>query len=308
MNLYSTVVGDNNAGDLASATASGGDGFIVGYSLVEDPGTATYGESPAGTNLVGDDPALLPLGDFGGPTETQPPANSSPVIDVGANPLALTDDQRGEPRTTDLPPVNPNDGTDMGAVELQALQAPNTSIDSGPDGRFVVRSSTVTFRFSANQPGSTFECSLDGGAFEACTSPRQLTGLANGSHTFAVRASADGIEDPTPATATFTVDTAGPPDTKPPITTIEKAPKRKVKTAKGKAKVKVAFTSNEPDSTFQCKVDKGKFKPCGSPLTAKLKAKTGKGAKHTIQIRAVDAAGNVGEPVEVRVKVIRKKG
>ena len=229
------------------------------------------------------------------------------MLDVGANPLALADDQRGEPRTTDLPPVNPNDGTDMGAVELQALQAPNTSIDSGPDGRFVVRSSTVTFRFSANQPGSTFECSLDGGAFEACTSPRQLTGLANGSHTFAVRAVADGIEDPTPATATFTVDTAGPPDTKPPITT-SRNPQAQGQDGEGQGQGEGRFTSNEPESTFQCKIDKGKFKPCESPLTAKLKAKTGKGAKHTIQIRAVDAAGNVGEPVEVRVKVIRKKG
>ena len=307
VNVYSSVAGDNSAGDLASAPASGGDGFIVGYSLVENPGTASYSSSPTGTNLVGDDPALLPLGDFGGPTETQAPANSSPVIDAGANPLTLASDQRGEPRTTDLPPANPNDGTDMGAVELQAIAAPNTRIDSGPDGRFVVRSSTVTFRFSADQPGSTFECSLDGGAFEPCTSPRQLTGLSNGAHTFAVRATSDGIADPTPATATFTVDTSGPPDIKPPVTTVDKAPKRKIKTSRGKAKVKVAFSSNEPESTFQCKIDKGVFKACQSPLTAKLKAKTGKGAKHSILIRAVDAAGNVGEPAEVKVKVIRKQ-
>jgi CSLREA domain-containing protein len=312
VDVYSSIVGDNTANGAANDMGNGApvvpdDGISVGYSLVEAPGTAAVKESPTGTDIFGEDPELLPLGDFGGPTETHMLANSSPAIDVGANPLSLTTDQRGAPRTTDLPPVNPNDGTDMGSVELEEIAAPNTTIDSGPDGRFVVRSSTVTYNFSADQPGATFECSLDGGPFQPCTSPHQITGLENGSHTFAVRATADGITDPSPATATFTVDTSGPPDTKAPVTTIEKAPKRKIKTKKGKAKVKVAFSANEAGSTFQCKVDRGAFKPCASPLRVKLKAKLGKGAQHKILIRAVDVAGNVGEPVEVAVRAIRKK-
>ena len=55
---------------------------------------------------------------------------------------------------------------------------PETLIDSGPDG--TVASTSATFSFSANEAGGTFECRLDDAAFEACDSPIELTGLAEG--------------------------------------------------------------------------------------------------------------------------------
>ena len=56
----------------------------------------------------------------------------------------------------------------------------------------------VTFTFTANEPGVTFNCSLDTAPFAACTSPVTVSGLALGNHTFRVRArdAAGNFENP----------------------------------------------------------------------------------------------------------------
>ena len=45
-----------------------------------------------------------------------------------------------------------------------------------------------TFAFLSHQVGATFQCSLDGGAFAACSSPRAYHGIGVGEHSFSVRA------------------------------------------------------------------------------------------------------------------------
>src|SRR5439155_229012 len=65
------------------------------------------------------------------------------------------------------------------------LTAPQTTITNGPTG--TVTTSNAEFSFSANEPGATFECRLDTGDWSTCSSPKTLTGLADGEHTFAVR-------------------------------------------------------------------------------------------------------------------------
>jgi len=57
----------------------------------------------------------------------------------------------------------------------------------------------VSFTFTSTVAGSTFTCSIDGAAFTACTSGVTYK-LKAGKHTFAVRATAAGVTDPTPAT------------------------------------------------------------------------------------------------------------
>lgn len=69
-----------------------------------------------------------------------------------------------------------------------------------------------------------------------------------------------------------------------------------------KRKATFAFSSNEPGGTFECKVDKAKFKPCESPL----KLKKLKREKHHFQVRAVDANGNKSFP-EHYSWVVKKK-
>jgi hypothetical protein len=75
------------------------------------------------------------------------------------------------------------------------------------------------------------------------------------------------------------------PDTTPPETTITKDPKNKLK----KAKAKYRFVSSEPGSTFRCKFDKRKFKPCDA---GKAKYKRLDDGKHKFKVYAVDPAGN----------------
>jgi hypothetical protein len=87
--------------------------------------------------------------------------------------------------------------------------APETTIDSAPANP--INSTNADFTFSADQPGSTFECHLDSGSWASCSNPKNYTGLAQGSHTFEVRATDVGNNtDATPAARTWVVDTVPP--------------------------------------------------------------------------------------------------
>jgi hypothetical protein len=90
--------------------------------------------------------------------------------------------------------------------------APETTIQSGPSG--TAGSDSATFAFSSPEPGSSFECGLDGaplGFYTSCTSPTTYTNLTDGAHTFQVRAiDAAGNVDTTPASLTWTVDVTAP--------------------------------------------------------------------------------------------------
>lgn len=65
---------------------------------------------------------------------------------------------------------------------------------------------TPTFRFAADEPGSTFQCKLDGKPFRSCRSPFTSKPLTLGRHTFKVRArDGSGKLDPSPASYGFKV-------------------------------------------------------------------------------------------------------
>jgi hypothetical protein len=77
---------------------------------------------------------------------------------------------------------------------------------------------------------------------------------------------------------------AAPSDATPPETTIDRSVLRiAARTAR------FWFSSSEPPVCFLCQLDKGDYKPCGSPRTSKhLKA-----GRHAFRVKAVDVAGNV---------------
>ena len=81
---------------------------------------------------------------------------------------------------------------------------PDTSITTKPSDPSNVP--TANFTFTSTESGSTFECSLDGAALTACTSPKNYGSLANGSHNFQVRATdGAGNTDLTPAIYSWTI-------------------------------------------------------------------------------------------------------
>lgn len=70
---------------------------------------------------------------------------------------------------------------------------PNTTLTEQP--RKFSNNVTPGFAFTASEADSTFECKLDGGAFQLCSLPEQYYfAISEGQHTFQVRAkNADGV-------------------------------------------------------------------------------------------------------------------
>ena len=169
-------------------------------------------------------------------------------------------------RTWQAPPPPPADTT-----------APDTTITSAPTGTVATR--TASIAFAATEDGSRFECSLDGGAYGACTSPAVWSALADGTHVARVRAlDASGNVDATPAEAAWTVD-ATAPDTR-----ITSAPPSR--TTSRNATFWFAATET---ATFECSLNGSAWAACTSPRSWWSLPK----GYWTFRVRALDAVGNV---------------
>jgi hypothetical protein len=82
--------------------------------------------------------------------------------------------------------------------------APQTSLKRKPPHKTHDR--TPTFRFVADEQGSTFQCKLDRKPFRSCRSPFTARKLTLGPHTFKVRARDEsGKPDPSPTSYSFRV-------------------------------------------------------------------------------------------------------
>jgi len=162
-------------------------------------------------------------------------------------------------------------------VQATDTSPPDTSISSGPSG--TASSSAASFSFSSTEYGSSFECRIDGSAWSACSSPKSYSALADGSHSFDVRAKdAAGNVDATPASRSWTVDTT------PPDTTLTAGPSGTATTDSAS----FSFSSSESGSTFQCQLDSGAWVTCTSPKSYSSLAN----GSHTFSVRAADSAAN----------------
>jgi hypothetical protein len=198
-----------NAGEPGSANCIG---------TIDDGGHNLSFPSGAGCppTFTGGDPLLVGLGANGGPTQTMALAQGSAAIDqvpasscTDASNAPLTTDQRGVgfPR-----PAGP--ACDIGAFEAPEVAVdggsdttpPDTTITGGPEGKTKKKAATVSFAGSDGREVSGFQCRLDQGSFEPCTSPKTYSGLKKGAHAVEVRAvDAAGNVDPTPASRSWKV-------------------------------------------------------------------------------------------------------
>jgi plastocyanin len=217
-----------------------------------------------------------------------------------ANNASGTDEADNDQMFTTLPP----DTTD-----------PQTTITGKPADP--TNSSTVEFKYVSNEPGSTFECKMDGEPFTACASTgKTYTGLGEGPHTFQVRATDPSLNtDESPASYSFSVvlPAAPPPEVTPPTVnpppTVEPPPKvvpDTTMTLKPKAKTKdrtptFKFKSTVAGATFKCTLDGKALKPCRSPLTTK-KLSFG---RHTLKVSAVAGGASDPTPATSSFKVLK---
>ena len=104
LTMTNCTVSNNSAYGVVSL---GGTVTMNNTIVAGNTGSNVIGSSIGSNNLIGGDPVLAPLGNYGGPTQTMPELPGSPALGAGSVALAvdphgnpLTTDQRGLPRLT----------------------------------------------------------------------------------------------------------------------------------------------------------------------------------------------------------------
>jgi len=145
--------GGFRGGGLYSATYSGQENEVRIYSSIVAHNTRTNaaiddqigGSEPTDSshNLIGGDPMLAPLADYGGPTHTYALLAGSPAIDAGANPQNLGTDARGKARVF-------GSAADAGAFEFNGPPSIATLV---PSKELLSQSEQFTLTATITDPG-----------------------------------------------------------------------------------------------------------------------------------------------------------
>ncbi|MCM8749281.1 hypothetical protein NET02_08995 [Thermomicrobiaceae bacterium CFH 74404] len=164
---------------------------------------------------------------------------------------------------------------------------PETTITSAPPA--TTDQTSATFEFTASEPNSTFQCKLDTGTSEACTSPRTYTGLTAGSHTFTVVATDPaGNIDPSPATHTWEI--TAPSDTQAPT-----VPANLSATATSSTRIDLRWdpsTDNIGVAGYTVYRDGVQLATVDGSTTTYADTTVTAGTSYTYTVDAFDAAGN----------------
>ena len=160
-----------------------------------------------------------------------------------------------------------------------ALAPPADPVLSGAPSA-VTNQTSASIGFTSDA-GATFLCSVDGGAFSACTSPKSIGSLGQGAHSLAVKAVKGGLESGI-TTASWTVDTTAPSAPTVTRTSPTSSPTQQTTAT-------ITYSGAEAGGTFTCSLDGGAYGACPSspvPLTGLADG------SHTYSVKQTDAAGN----------------
>ncbi len=197
------------------------------------------------------------------------------------------------------------DTTPASFVWLIDVDAPNTTLshNQGEIPPLFSSSTSATFNFSgADTPAGpiSFECQIDNGSWNACTSPRTFTGLVNKSYTFRVRARDQaGNLDPSPEEHQWTVDTVPPPA--PSITLPVSG------TLGNNLSMTFTGTDSGPGTTrFQCTVSTSSQTDTWQNCTSAYVPQNLPDGIYWLKVRMVDQAGNISPPSSARRFILDK--
>jgi hypothetical protein len=192
-------------------------------------------------------------------------------------------------------------GASSPCEEVNDGELPDTTILSGPSGP--TSDTTPSWQFESDEPWADFQCLVadtpeeltsPAAAWEFCLPGDQLPVQDEGaSRFFAVRAVDDQTnEDPDPEVRAFTIDTVAPD------TSIDSGPSGGGVTTT--ATPEFFFSSPDASAGFLCRFDLGNFFTCPNPFTADPLSD----GEHTLQVAAIDAAGNFDQtPASVTFRV-----
>lgn len=182
--------------------------------------------------------------------------------------------------TVSVTPINAL-GQTFDAQTYHFSAPPDTYIDSSPATPTNQTTGSVTFH--ATSTSATFMCALDAATPTACTSPVALSQLAEGEHVFSVAATVGGVPDPTPATATWIVDTTPPT-----------VPSGVQASATTSTQVQVSWDASTDSSGiagYRIIRDGSEYQTVGA--TTSFTDAVSADSTHTYAVEAVDKAGNV---------------
>jgi large repetitive protein len=165
------------------------------------------------------------------------------------------------------------------------LTSPVTSFVDIQPPESISNAVSKRFVFAASET-SSFECSIDHGSFEVCSSPLDVAGLLEGEHSIDVRGTDGAGNLGNTASYTWIVDV-----TLPLLAVGQFSPAEGISNAKV---VSVEFSSDE-NAVFYCSFDGSDFSVCSSPYSNSILSE----GSHEFQVYAQDAAGNASAPADL---------